>query len=260
MSHFFLLNNAIELGNYPISKNGMLKLAEIIREEGDSFLKHSSIYNTNLYTELCNNYGSDEQSILVFIEQLVSAQNNITDESESKKHYADELFAFLGVDFSKTAISRPNQIRNEDEYKTFCTNNLWTFTFRTMWGKREKLFPNLILCGEVKNQLQMIGGSSHFNQIIDRLREFNDAVAEWKTGDFSYKQINQNYSLRISPETSQTMDKYGNERIFSLPKGGTQTFELHIKTGDLRFHFYPENNTKKIYVGYIGPHLSTVSN
>jgi hypothetical protein len=56
------------------------------------------------------------------------------------------------------------------------------------------------------------------------------------------------------------MSSYGNERIFQMPSGGTEIFELHIKTGDLRFHFYPDNKNFKIFVGYIGPHLNTISN
>ena len=46
-------------------------------------------------------------------------------------------------------------------------------------------------------------------------------------------------------------------RLFKLPNGKTECFELHIKTGDLRFHFFPDNNSLKIYIGYIGTHLPT---
>ena len=49
-------------------------------------------------------------------------------------------------------------------------------------------------------------------------------------------------------------DKKKVERMFKLPNGRTECFELHIKTGNLRFHFFPEN--LKIYIGYIGVHLS----
>ena len=44
------------------------------------------------------------------------------------------------------------------------------------------------------------------------------------------------------------------ERMFKLPNGKTECFDLHIKTGDLRFHFLSENLT--IFIGYIGKHLS----
>jgi hypothetical protein len=40
-----------------------------------------------------------------------------------------------------------------------------------------------------------------------------------------------------------------------MPDGRRECFELHIKTGNLRFHFLPENG--RIYIGYIGKHLDT---
>jgi hypothetical protein len=64
-------------------------------------------------------------------------------------------------------------------------------------------------------------------------------------------------ALNISPESDKTMSqkKLRNQRIFSMPDGRRECFELHIKSGDLRFHFFPEDG--KIYVGYIGEHLET---
>jgi hypothetical protein len=49
--------------------------------------------------------------------------------------------------------------------------------------------------------------------------------------------------------------KYRNQRMFTMPDGRKECFELHIKVGNLRFHLFPENG--KIYVGYIGKHLDT---
>ena len=128
-----------------------------------------------------------------------------------------------------------------------------------LWEKRFEFFPNLILCGEVEKQLRQMGFSKHFDQIIERLRILNDFVSEWKKDEFNYNEVNSTTSLRISPESKQTMTKYGNERKFKLPNGKREYHELHIKTGDLRFHFYPDNDSKKIYVGYIGKHLNTKS-
>ncbi len=42
--------------------------------------------------------------------------------------------------------------------------------------------------------------------------------------------------------------------MFKLPNGKTECFDLHIKTGDLRFHFLSENLT--IFISYIAKHLS----
>jgi hypothetical protein len=50
--------------------------------------------------------------------------------------------------------------------------------------------------------------------------------------------------------------KLKKERIFFLPNGTKQFFEKHIKlSGGFRLHFYPDETQKKIYIGYVGPHL-----
>jgi len=130
---------------------------------------------------------------------------------------------------------------------------------KMLWFKRLEFFPDLILCGIIEEQLTKIGFSKYFNQIIEKLKELNKFAKNWKDGDFNYNFVNQNFSLNISPESKQTVQKYGNQRKFKLPSGKKELFELHIKTDDLRFHFYPDNLTHTIYVGYIGKHLDTFS-
>jgi hypothetical protein len=120
------------------------------------------------------------------------------------------------------------------------------------------LFPYLVLCGDIEQQMNTIGNSRFFAQIVEKLKELNNVAFKWKEGAFSYKAINREHPLVISPESEQTMNQYGNLRTFSLPDDRREIFELHVKTGELRFHFYPDNDNRIIYVGYIGPHLSTV--
>lgn len=260
MNNFFLLNEAVDLNDFDEFKYGMSELVAIDKHKDDVFRKHESLYKIDCYAQLFLNYGQTEQTITQFIEQTTSHEHYIPNEKIFTNYFPDTENGFLGIEFSKTDIHFSCQINNEDAYNKFKNDNLWDLSFRNLWSKREYLFPNLILCGEVENQIKKIGNSGHFNQIVERLIEFNKAVKSWETGDFSYKRINQQFSLRISPESDKTMDSYQNERIFSMPNGGTNIFELHIKTGDLRFHFYPDNLNHKVYVGYIGPHLSTISN
>lgn len=261
MDNFFLLNESIIVGDFEVFQKGMSELNLITRNSiEDLFLKHDSIWSIEDVIELFSDPSFANLAITKFISQLTSITNYIGDENKFDEDYPNEDNGFLGIDFSSTAITSPRQIIDQNTYDQFKHDNLWNVTFRNFWSKREKLFPNIILCGQVENQISRIGNSGHFNQIVDRLKEFDEALAEWTDGDFSYRQINNNSSLRISPESDQTMSKFGNERRFSLPSGGTEFFELHIKTGDLRFHFYPNNYTKETFVGYIGPHLNTVSN
>jgi len=89
---------------------------------------------------------------------------------------------------------------------------------RSLWLYRLEFFPDLVLCGEVEQQLTKIGFSKYLYQIIDKLKELNKYAKNWKSGDFDTNDVNANYSLNISPETQQTMRKYGNQRRFKLPK------------------------------------------
>ncbi len=128
-----------------------------------------------------------------------------------------------------------------------------------LWEKRKDIFPNLVFCGEVENQLKSIGTSKLFNQIIDRLTVLNNYLENWNRGSFNYNEVNQKTNLRISPESTSTLNKFGTLRKFNIPSKGKVIFDLHIKTGDLRFHFYPDNESKKVYIGYIGKHLRIAS-
>ena len=68
-------------------------------------------------------------------------------------------------------------------------------------------------------------------------------------------------------ESTSTMNKYGAERIFRVPESvhdtGQVAMEAHFKLGALgmvspRLHFHDDTaTTQSIYVGYIGPHLTT---
>lgn len=111
----------------------------------------------------------------------------------------------------------------------------------------------------MEHQLQHIGVSKMLLQIIERLRELNAYVSGWKSGSFNYTEANQKTNLRISPESDTTLSKYSAQRKFSIPNQDKKVFDLHIKTGDLRFHFYPDDVTRTVYIGYIGKHLRIAS-
>lgn len=261
MNNFYLLNEAINLADFATFKVGMLELNAIEKENDDNFWKHNDVWALKVIEILFSTYGQEEQVISQFLMQITSKDGNyLSDEESLDNSFPNELNAFLGIDFSSIdCIKDERQIIDNKTFQLIKRNDLWNVTYRNMWSKKEKLFPNLIFCGDVENQLLLIGDSSYFNQIIDRLVEFNKAVSQWKNGSFSYKKINANYSLRISPESDKTMNKFGNERICKLPDGSTEFFELHIKTGDLRFHFYADDQVRKVYIGYIGPHLNTIT-
>ncbi|OUD12557.1 hypothetical protein [Thioflexithrix psekupsensis] len=125
---------------------------------------------------------------------------------------------------------------------------------KELWQRRAEFFPHLEFLKQVEQQLELCGLSKHFFQIIERLKKLNNYAEKWKQegGAYNNKVIE---GLDVTGESVPTLNKYADERTFRLPNGEKKIFEQHIKTGDLRIHFYPDNQTRKIYVGYIGKHL-----
>jgi hypothetical protein len=128
-----------------------------------------------------------------------------------------------------------------------------------IWNNREDLFPNLIFCGKTPKQLNTGISSKYVHQIYDRLLTLNQYLDSWQTGDFNLTDFVMNNNVDCNYESASTLRLYGDQRRFKIPHRGSEIFSLHIETGDLRFHFYPESSTKKAYIGYIGSHLDTCS-
>lgn len=125
-------------------------------------------------------------------------------------------------------------------------------------GEKKEFFPYLTMCDSIRKNITRMGKSTNLYNVIEKLRVMNKIAQEWKKGNFNYQEINKNYNITIHPETQQTLDNYSACRCFSLPNGTREIFSLHILAGDLRIHFYPDNDSKHIYIGYIGPHLPTM--
>ncbi len=256
MCKFFLLNEAVDLPEFDDFLCGMMELNAIERD-GYGFYKHDSIYSIDNYSRLFENYSQDTQLVSLFIEQLIHCDTYLKDEQTADEFWKTDN-AFLGIDFSKTSISEHKQVTDNDSFHDFISTLLFNCDFRGFWKRKKELLPDLIFCDSVKQSIQKAGNSSHFNQILTKLKILNDIARNWQKGKFSYHRANQNHGINISPETPNTMAKYGTQRTFQLPEGGSQEFNLHVKTGGLRFHFYPNEQNRKIYIGYIGPHLRTV--
>lgn len=232
------------------------------RDDNETFLKHDSLWDIAVadgtFAAVVFSRFQDKQfSIQVLphlLQQITSIEPPINTIAEFNNRY--RIYnAFYGINFQ--GIPADSCICDLASYNTFIENNNWELTPETFWERREELFSRIVLCANVKAQIRTIGGM-YLEQIIDKIRELdNYVVNNWNEGNFNYRNANNNAALNISPESNSTMQQQElvNMRVFSLPDGRRECFELHIKTGNLRFHFYPENFT--IYIGYIGNHLPT---
>jgi hypothetical protein len=266
MFNFYLFNKSYEKASIVQIEENLRVLNDLAiaeRAKEDYFWKSESLWYCNTadgsFYDVVFSKIPDKQLRDLVLPRLFQAITSVQEEFLSLEEF-DQCYriynAFYGVVFDSPTSER--YIINKETYSAFRKKCLWNITPKTLWERKEKLFSKLIFCPDVENNLDDIG-SQYFSQIVSRLTALDRyAEKEWIDGKFDYRKANRLSPLNISPESESTMQqkKYYNERVFKMPDGTTRCFELHIKTGDLRFHFYPENG--KIFIGYIGMHLSTV--
>ncbi len=232
------------------------------RNDDDSFLYHSSIWYIETaegsFADVVFSKLEDEHlrnSVLPrMFQSIESVEKEILSFDQFDKAYCI-YNAFYGVHFVDINLERC--VTNKETYAAFRQKFLWEVTPNSFWARRESLFLRVILCNNIEDNIKTVGGK-YLQQILNKLHELDKYINNhWTTGNFNYKDANLKTSLNISPESKITMeqDKYRNQRIFSMPDGRRECFELHIKTGEFRFHFFPENGN--VYIGYIGKHLDT---
>jgi hypothetical protein len=264
MFNYYLFNQSYNNASTIELEKNLQTLQNIFegRKANDNFLKHDSIWDIAVadgtFAEVAfSNFEDKQFSIQVLpnlLQQINSIETPIATIDEFNERY--RIYnAFYGINFQD--LPADCCIGDLASYNTFIDNNNWELTPETLWERREELFSRVVFCPSVEEQILTIGGT-YLEQIVDKIRELDNYVQQkWNEGNFSYLNAKQNTALNISPESNSTMQQKDlvNMRVFSLPDGRKECFELHIKTGNLRFHFYPENF--RIYVGYIGNHLPT---
>lgn len=129
--------------------------------------------------------------------------------------------------------------------------------------KQEKLFPNLTFCGTASQQLnQWSASKTILAQVKESLSSLNSFCEKW--ADEAYecyrhellREVGLNHKVSVESDTVMRDFRLKGQREFWLPEGRKECFENHIKLSNgYRVHFFPDNKTKHIYVGYIGPHL-----
>ena len=265
MFNYYLKSDSYTKASLKSIETNLQDLNDIVVESkmiDDSFYKHESIWYIQTaegeFGEVVFSKLEDKQLSNIILPKLFNAIDSLQKEIITFDEF-DAFFktynAFYGINFSD--IDPTRCITNKDSYSSFRKKHLWELAPQSFWERRESLFSNIILCDSVENDIKTIGGT-YLEQILVKLKELDKyTVVFWKDGAFNYDDANSKAPLNISPESKKTMEqvKYFNQRVFSLPDGRRECFELHIKTGNLRFHFLPENG--KIFIGYIGKHLDT---
>lgn len=268
MFNYYLYNNSYEnatVDDLELNLKVLNAIAVDEKRDYDSFLMHQSLWSVNTsvgaFGDIIFSQLPDQQFSIQIIPRLLQFINNIENPINSLDEF-DQLYrlynAFYGISFREVENSR--HINSKERYQEFQDNSLKTINAESLWGHRDTIFKRTVLCPQVEKDLGKIG-ETYTAQILARLLELDRYVTDlWEAGEFDYRDANKKTSLRMSPESDKTMsqDKLRKMRNFKMPDGTIECFELHIKTGDLRFHFFPKDKT--VFIGYIGPHLKTADN
>lgn len=126
-----------------------------------------------------------------------------------------------------------------------------------LWEKRELLYPHLLFCDCVQEQLGEARISLHIQMIMKRLQVLEDY---FKGFDGKFDKNDVGYGCRGESETVEKSDDLRRLRTFWTPYGKEEFFGWHISfAGNFpgRIHFIPDTEHRLGIVGYIGKHLPT---
>ena len=127
-----------------------------------------------------------------------------------------------------------------------------------LWEKREKLYPNLIFCENVKDNLYQDSEKYHIMNVMTRLNRLQQYFSTYD-GRYEPKKLGMN--ARTELDTVKKEPSLKNLRLFRKPDGSEEFFFNHIgfsgKYSGGRIYFLPDDANKKCFIGYIGRHLPT---
>lgn len=136
---------------------------------------------------------------------------------------------------------------------------------KCIWLQRSDLFPHLtLLANQIGTSLQ--SWSARKDVLLkarDALNMLELFCAKWLVGEYVEYRHEYLRNLGLAAEVSGESEsvnkdsKKKKERMFWLEDGRQVYCENHVKLPDgFRMHFYPDAEEKRIYVAYLGSHLT----
>lgn len=240
----------------------------IVASDGNDHFYRYKHFNNQCYNRRCNIGQFFQNSLPKFFTQRVLPliQKRVKDINVPYMSLHDmnvdlkkTANAFMGPKFSVTSLAL---ITNKSDYYdfrvNFITNNVSGGNFMRCC---EILFCKVRVMNDVATKIKNLGAEAR--RIFERLTELDRYLSLYWKGDFDEYDVAQKTSLTITDEsdTTKRTPKFRDKRYFNIPGvGGVYCF-LHIKTGNgMRYHIYPDEAKRIVYIPYIGPHLPTKKN
>jgi hypothetical protein len=163
---------------------------------------------------------------------------------------SDEVVSVCNLHSAASARSRHEWIRDRlrEEF----------VTGKELVRSREQVLQRIDFTAGAREQLESLTAADPtFPLVVRHLFALHARAAEWTDGPFDH-----GYAFQCSRDSDQTLHNYGSERTFKCADGVSRVFSWHskISLSAWRIHFIADPTQRRVTVGYIGPHLPTVSN
>lgn len=265
MNNFFLLHEALNCASISDFENGIQELTIAVaskNKENDNLIRHSEFWNYQTVHGYCYdlpNMLNKEFIGLTYklFDSFKPIEAYIPDEATFDSIYLNECNGFKGFDFSNTSINKSKQIIDLytfNQFKANCNVQNAFNSIQNFWNARTILFPSLVFCDSVWNQIEHLSvHDDRFKLINEKLKRLNQFTKNWNAGVFDFKKL----GLENSPDTPKRIADTIMLRTFDCPGIGGQVFSLHIKWSfgkePFRLYYYPYEVDHKVYIGFIGP-------
>lgn len=126
------------------------------------------------------------------------------------------------------------------------------FAGADLWDDRDPLYPHLSFLDRVEDQLRgMSAGSDALRQVAMRLRELEEATAEWDPAEAPFPA----WRSHVTPEAEQRKRLC----VFSDLDGEDRLFDLHARftpgAGRIHFRLAPDESGPRLVIAHVGNKL-----
>lgn len=259
----FYHRSIAEIERHIIEVNNILTQAD----QYDHFFRYSKFDEfpygkkstiANLLFEQLTNEQLKRRIVPVIYKRFTSIDTSFVEISQMNKLFSDKHNAFIGPVFYNTnnsvcyvvGLCSYQQFRTEILRNTVNANNLHIYS--SIVSNHVILTPDAFAMLRSKG----ICVKRLYEDIISLEKYICDG--NWN-GVFNEYDVSKKTVMTISDESDAVKDnsKLRNSRQFYVPSKGKVYCFLHIKEGAFRFYLYPDEDTKKVYIVYVGSHLST---
>ncbi len=123
----------------------------------------------------------------------------------------------------------------------------------TLADRKHACFPHLEFGLDVDGQLEALPHGM-LQGVVTKLLTLDAASHAWRLDPtMAFPDLPMCHS-----ESEPTLQQYGYQRRFRDPEGDLALYRLHAMMGKYRIHLRVIHESRRIEIGYIGPHLDTV--